>query len=142
MDDLTKEQRSRNMSHIRSSSTKPEEMVRKRLFSKGFRYRKNVKGLPGTPDIVLKKYNTAIFVHGCFWHMHDCGKFRWPSSNQDYWTPKILGNVERDKRNQKQLEKMGWNVLVVWECELSKKKLEETMNRIEKAIVGGRKINE
>lgn len=142
MDDLTKEQRSRNMSHIRSSNTKPEEMVRKRLFSKGFRYRKNVKGLPGTPDIVLKKYNTAIFVHGCFWHMHDCGKFRWPSSNQDYWTPKILGNVERDKRNQKQLEKMGWNVLVVWECELSKKKLEETMNRIEKAIVGGRKINE
>ncbi len=124
-DNHTKEIRSMNMSHIRSTNSKPEEIVRKYLFSQGFRYRKNVRKLPGCPDIVLAKYKTVIFVNGCFWHKHDCPRFVWPSSNQEYWEPKILRNVERDKQNTEALETLGWNVLVVWECELKKKVREE-----------------
>ena len=120
-DNHTKEIRSMNMSHIRSTNSKPEEIVRKYLFSKGFRYRKNVKKLPGCPDIVLPKYQTVIFVNGCFWHKHDCPRFVWPSSNQEYWRPKILRNVERDQLSRQELEAMGWKVIVVWECELKKK---------------------
>ena len=119
-DNHSKEVRSRNMSRIRSTDNKPEEIVRKFLFAQGFRYRKNDKKLPGKPDIVLPKYRTVIFVNGCFWHKHDCPRFVWPSSNQDYWWPKILGNVERDKKNADQLRSQGWNVIVVWECELKK----------------------
>ena len=122
--------RSYNMSRIRSKDTKPEEAVRKYLFAQGFRYRKNVKTLPGSPDIVLPKYKTVIFVHGCFWHMHDCGRFHWPASNQDYWEPKIKRNVERDQENKESLETLGWKVLVVWECELRRKIFKETMNTI------------
>ena len=87
-DNHSKEVRSMNMSHIRSKNTKPEEKVRKYLFSKGFRYRKNVRTLPGCPDIVLPKYKTVIFVNGCFWHKHDCPRFVWPTSNEEYWIPK------------------------------------------------------
>ena len=94
--------------------------MRKYLFSQGFRYRKNVKKLPGYPDIVLPKYRTAIFVNGCFWHKHNCPRFVWPSSNQEYWRPKILRNVERDQRNTEALKSLGWNVITVWECELKK----------------------
>ena len=126
-DNHTKEIRSMNMSHIRSTNSKPEEIVRKYLFSQGFRYRKNVRKLPGCPDIVLAKYKTVIFVNGCFWHKHDCPRFVWPSSNQEYWKPKILRNVERDKQNTEALEALGWNVLVVWECELKKKVREERL---------------
>lgn len=129
-DNHTSEIRSFNMSRIRSADTRPEELVRKRLFAQGFRYRKNVKGLPGTPDIVLKKYNTVIFVHGCFWHVHECDRFHWPSTNQNYWIPKLLGNVERDKRNQDKLKEMGWNVLIVWECELKNNVFEDTMQKV------------
>ena len=117
-DNHSKEIRSMNMSHIRSKNSKPEEMVRKYLFSKGFRYRKNVKDLPGKPDIVLPKYKTVIFVNGCFWHMHDCPRFVWPSSNQEYWIPKIKKNAERDAENKQKLQKAGWQVLTVWECQL------------------------
>ena len=120
-DNHSKEVRSKNMSHIRSINSKPEEIVRKYLFSKGFRYRKNVRTLPGCPDIVLPKYHTVIFVNGCFWHKHDCGRFVWPSSNTEYWIPKIKRNIERDKENQQKLLDMGWNVIIVWECELKKK---------------------
>ncbi len=130
MDDLTKEQRHKNMSNIRSKNTKPEEKVRKDLFSRGFRYRKNVRTLPGCPDIVLPKYRVVIFVNGCFWHKHDCGRFVWPSSNQDYWIPKINRNIERDLLNKTELEKMGWKVLIVWECALKKKTFSETMERL------------
>lgn len=126
-DNHTKEIRSINMSHIRSTNSKPEEIVRKYLFSQGFRYRKNVRKLLGCPDIVLAKYKTIIFVNGCFWHKHDCSRFVWPSSNQEYWEPKILRNVERDKQNTEALEALGWNVLVVWECELKKKVREERL---------------
>lgn len=117
-DNHSKEVRSINMSHIRSTNSKPEEIVRKYLFAEGFRYRKNVKKLPGCPDIVLPKYKTVIFVNGCFWHKHDCPRFVWPSSNQDYWRPKILRNVERDNQSCKELEALGWKVITVWECEL------------------------
>lgn len=134
-DNLTPEVRSYNMSCIRSKGTSPEEKVRKYLFAHGFRYRKNVETLPGKPDIVLKKYHTVIFVHGCFWHMHDCGKFHWPKSNKDYWEPKILKNVERDKKNQEILKNMGWKVIIVWECELKKKIFPEVMSNIEKVLL-------
>lgn len=106
-DNHSKEVRSKNMSHIRSTNSKPEEIVRKYLFSKGFRYRKNVLTLPGCPDIVLPKYHTVILVNGCFWPKHDCGRFVWPSSNTEYWIPKINRNVERDKQNHKKLVDMG-----------------------------------
>ena len=119
-DNLTKEVRSMNMSHIRSKNSKPEETVRKFLFANGFRYRKNVNSLPGCPDIVLPKYQTVIFVNGCFWHKHDCPRFVWPASNQAYWKQKIKRNVERDSINKIKLQKLGWRVFTVWECELKK----------------------
>lgn len=119
-----------NMSHIRSTNSKPEEIVRKYLFSKGFRYRKNVKKLPGCPDIVLPKYKTVIFVNGCFWHKHDCPRFVWPSSNQDYWIPKIQRNIERDRLNAAELQKKGWHIITVWECELKKKNRELRLERL------------
>ena len=133
-DNHSKEVRSMNMSHIRSKNSKPEELVRKYLFSKGFRYRKNVKMLPGCPDIVLPKYKTVIFVNGCFWHKHDCPRFVWPSSNEDYWRPKIMGNIERDKRNIAELQQLGWTVLTVWECELKKKVIDATLEQLEKRL--------
>lgn len=135
-DSHTKEVRSRNMSHIRSTNTKPEEKVRKYLFSKGFRYRKNVRSLPGCPDIVLSKYKTVIFVNGCFWHKHDCPRFVWPSSNEDYWRAKISGNVRRDIKNHAELEMLGWKVLVVWECQLKRKNFESTMEDLLLCIQG------
>ena len=133
-DNHSKEVRSMNMSHIRSTNSKPEEIVRKYLFAHGFRYRKNVKTLPGCPDIVLPKYHTVIFVNGCFWHKHDCPRFVWPSSNQDYWEPKILRNVERDQRNTEKLKSLGWQVVTVWECELKKNIREQTRARIAKDL--------
>lgn len=133
-DTHTKEVRSKNMSHIRSTNTKPEETVQKYLFSRGLRYRKNVRTLPGCPDIVLPKYKTVVFVNGCFWHMHDCGRFVWPSSNKEYWTKKINRNVERDANNHRILSEQGWNVLIIWECQLKKKVLEENLSKLYDAI--------
>ncbi len=128
MDRHSKEVRSYNMSMIKSSDTKPEEMVRKYLFSKGLRYRKNVKTLPGKPDIVLRKYNTIVFVNGCFWHGHEnCKYFVMPKSNIEFWEKKISYNVERDKKIYKLLTDAGWNVLTIWECELKKAKRENTL---------------
>lgn len=124
-----------NMSHIRSTNTKPEEKVRKYLFSRGLRYRKNVRKLPGCPDIVLPKYKTVIFVNGCFWHKHDCGRFVWPSSNKDYWRKKITRNVERDQGNYSKLKEAGWKVLIIWECELKKNVAEENLNKLYDQIV-------
>lgn len=133
-DNHSKEIRSMNMSHIRSKNSQPEEKVRKYLFSKGFRYRKNVKDLPGKPDIVLPKYKTVIFVNGCFWHKHDCPRFVWPASNKEYWIPKIQRNVERDIENTRCLEEQGWQVLTVWECQLKAGTAEETLRDIVKQI--------
>ncbi len=136
-DNHSKEVRSFNMSQIKSTNTKPEEIVRKYLFSQGLRYRKNVKTLAGKPDIVLPKYKTVIFVNGCFWHKHSCARFAWPSSNTDYWIPKIQKNVERDISNYELLKKAGWKVLVVWECELRKKVRDETLMQLKKDIIEG-----
>jgi DNA mismatch endonuclease (patch repair protein) len=129
MDNHSKEIRSYNMSQIKSKNSKPEESVRKYLFSKGFRYRKNADTLPGSPDIVLAKYKTVVFVNGCFWHMHEgCPKFVWPKSNEEYWTKKLMRNKARDEENKETLEKLGWKVLIVWECELKKSLIEERLN--------------
>ena len=123
------------MSHIRSTNSKHEETVRKYLFYKGLRYRKNVRRLPGCPDIVLPKYRTVIFVNGCFWHKHDCGRFVWPSSNEEYWHQKISRNIERDAENQKLLMEQGWRVLVIWECQLKKKVAAENLLQLYNDII-------
>lgn len=129
-DTKTPEQRSKNMSRIRSTNTKPEEIVRKYLFAQGFRYRKNDKRFVGKPDIVLPKYRALIFVNGCFWHMHNCSRSRLPKSNLDYWEPKIRRNVERDSQNYALLKTQGWRIFVVWECELKKQDVEERLSRL------------
>ena len=119
MDVHDKKTRSYNMSQIKGKNTKPEELVRKHLFSQGFRYRKNDRRLPGSPDIVLPKYKTVIFVNGCFWHGHEgCKYFVWPKSNEKFWKNKINTNIARDKKKTQALEELGWKVIVVWECEL------------------------
>ena len=127
----TPEQRSYNMSRIRNKNTKPEELVRKYLFSQGFRYRKNDSRLPGKPDIVLPKCKTVIFVNGCFWHGHEgCRYFVWPQNNEEFWENKISGNIQRDRRNRQVLTGQGWNVIVIWECELKKSKVNETLSKL------------
>jgi len=127
--------RSYNMSRIKGKDTKPEEIVRKYLFSRGFRYRKNVSALPGKPDIVLAKYRTCIFVNGCFWHKHEgCKYFVWPKNNAEFWKAKIESNVERDLINQKKLQEQGWQVITVWECELRKDKMKQTLDVIVDAL--------
>ena len=129
MDVHNKETRSYNMSRIKGRKTKPEEIIAKYLFSQGFRYRRNVKKLPGTPDIVLKKYKTVIFVNGCFWHMHEgCKYFVWPKDNSEFWKNKLLTNKERDEKEKKGIEELGWKVIVVWECQLKKAERERTLN--------------
>jgi len=136
MDVHDKKTRSYNMSRIKGKNTKPEEIVRKYLFSKGFRYRKNDKKLPGTPDIVLPKYKTVIFVNGCFWHGHkDCRYFVIPKTNTDFWLNKINTNIERDKHKQEALKELGWNVIVVWECELKSQTKETTLETLKGQIL-------
>lgn len=134
-DNHTAEQRSYNMSHIRSTGSKPEEIVRKFLFSKGLRYRKNVKKLPGTPDIVFPKYRTVVFVNGCFWHHHRCSRFKWPKSNVEYWQKKINRNEERDQENYLKLKEAGWKVLIIWECQLKKGVRQENLQRLYEDII-------
>lgn len=119
MDIFSKSKRSEIMSKISGKETKPEISVRKYLFSKGFRYRKNVKDLPGKPDIVLPKYKTIIFIHGCFWHGHEgCKKSNLPTTNTEFWNEKIGKNIERDRFNINNLNNKGWKVIIVWQCEL------------------------
>lgn len=122
------EQRKFNMQQIRNKDTQPEISLRKLLFKEGFRYRINDRKLPGKPDIVMKKYNTAIFVNGCFWHGHEeCKYFVMPKTRTEFWSEKISGNRKRDARNISQLEKAGWKVITVWECALKKNKIEDTL---------------
>ena len=131
MDVHSKEVRSYNMSHIRNKNTKPEDIVAKYLFKNGFRYRRNVKKLPGTPDIVLRKYKTVIFVNGCFWHMHEgCKNFVWPKDNEEFWRNKLLRNKERDAVKMEQLKELGWKVITVWECQLKHDNLERIMKEL------------
>lgn len=131
-DKMTPNQRHYCMSQIHSSGTKPEILVRRWLWSHGYRYRLNVKGVPGKPDIVMRHYRTAIFVNGCFWHGHKgCDNFRIPKSNIDFWENKIKRNQERDNQNYQILKANGWQVLVLWECTLTNKLLETTMQQVE-----------
>ena len=118
VDRLSKEQRSALMSRVRTRDTAPEMYVRSRVWRAGFRYRLAVKYLPGRPDIVLRRYKIAVFVHGCFWHGHDCRKGRRPSSNREFWDRKLDGNIARDEISRRRLEAEGWSVAVVWECDL------------------------
>lgn len=135
MDIWDKKKRSEVMSKIGSKNTKPELIFRSALFKEGFRYRIHVKNLPGKPDIVLPKYKTVIFVNGCFWHYHEnCSEGRIPDTNSKFWKVKLIKNVERDKKHQKELEKMGWQVIVVWECEVEKK-LNETIENVKNIIM-------
>jgi DNA mismatch endonuclease (patch repair protein) len=121
MDIWSKEKRSEVMSKIKGKNTKPELLLRSQLFKQGFRFRIHRKDLPGKPDIVLPKYKTVIFVHGCFWHYHkDCKEGRIPSTNSTFWKNKLQGNVAKDKAHLKELEKMGWQVITIWECEIER----------------------
>ena len=130
-----KQTRSYNMSQIRNKDTKPEELVRKYLFSLGFRYRKNDSRLPGKPDIVLPKYKTVIFVNGCFWHGHEgCRYFVWPKNNADFWKVKIGGNISRDTKIIAELKSAGWRVITIWECELKSARREATLSTLAEAL--------
>ena len=134
-DVLTPQQRHRCMSHIRSKATKPEMLVRKWLWAHGYRYRLNVKSVPGKPDIVMRKYRTAIFVNGCFWHGHEgCSKFVMPKSNTDFWKTKIEYNRARDQKNYDILNQAGWQVIVIWQCNLTKDRLDPTMQSVSVAL--------
>ena len=131
MDRLSPQQRHKNMASIRSKDTKPELIVRKGLWRKGFRYRLNDKRLPGHPDLVLRKYRTCIFINGCFWHGHEgCKYYTIPKTNTEFWVAKVKRNKERDKEEQRKLAKMGWHSIVVWECELKPQKREGTLDSI------------
>ncbi|CAN5330982.1 very short patch repair endonuclease [soil metagenome] len=130
------EVRSYNMSQIRSKDTKPEMTVRKFLHANGFRYRLHVKDLPGKPDLVLPKYNSVIFVHGCFWHAHEgCEYFKIPKTRTEWWKEKLFGNKERAEKNIQKLKEMGWNVIVIWECELKAAAKEETLKKLAHTLV-------
>lgn len=137
-DVLTPEERSRCMAAIKGKDTKPEMIVRKYLFSRGLRYRVNNRKLPGSPDIVLKKYKTVIFVDGCFWHGHEgCKYFRLPKSNVYFWKHKIAMNIARDYANTVDLKLAGWKVIRIWECEIkTKAKREETLRNLYARIIG------
>ena len=130
MDIKSPEERSRNMAAIRSKDTRPEIYFRKLLFAQGYRYSLNSKKIPGHPDIYLRKYNTAIFIHGCFWHGHEVDGTM-PKTNREFWKNKIEGNKLRDKRNKEKLRKMGWSVITVWECQLKSAVRQQTLLEIE-----------
>lgn len=137
-----KKTRSYNMSRIRAKNTKPEILVRKYLFSRGFRYRLHCKGLPGKPDLVLPKYNTIIFVHGCFWHGHEgCRYFVIPKTRREWWLYKINRNIELDKKNLLKLKELGWHVITIFECELKKTKFDKTMANLVKELKSGNTNN-
>lgn len=134
-DRMTPEQRHDCMASIHSEDTRPEQAVRRELWHRGYRFRKCVRTLPGTPDIVLPKYRTCIFVNGCFWHGHKgCSKFVMPKTRTEFWVNKIARNQERDLVNIQRLETIGWSAITVWECELGKSGIENTMEKIESML--------
>lgn len=135
-DVFDKAMRTKVMSKVRQKDTPQEMAVRKFLFSKGLRFRKNYKKLPGSPDIVLPKYKTAIFVHGCFWHRHNCKYATLPKSNVDFWQNKFCNNIKRDKRNIRDLKKLGYRVIILWQCNLSNpKRKSKILEQLQKKIV-------
>lgn len=136
-DRITPEERSENMRKIKGKDTKPEILVRKYLFSKGYRFRKNDKRYPGKPDLILPKYKTAIFINGCFWHQHPGCRYAYmPKSRTEFWKAKFERNCENDQKHYSELEKMGWKVIVIWECRLAKKIFDEEMLNLENKIKG------
>ncbi len=135
-DNHTPQVRSYNMSRIKSGNTKPEDIVRKYLFSRGLRYRKNDKRYAGKPDVVLPKYKTVIFVNGCFWHCHEgCSGFVMPKSHLEYWQPKLERNKQRDAENIAALQSDGWHVITVWECELKKAVRSERLQQLYEQVL-------
>lgn len=137
MDTVSREVRSRNMAAIRAKNTKPELVVRSLLHREGYRFRLHREDLPGKPDIVLPKYNTVILVHGCFWHHHSRCKYAAnPKSNQRFWKKKLESNVNRDRRHRKELKKMGYRVIIVWECETKRQQTDRIYQKIRKALNG------
>ena len=129
------EVRSYNMSQIKGKDTKPEIMVRRFLHTNGFRYRLHDSKLPGKPDIVLNKYNTIVFIHGCFWHGHkECKYFVIPKTRTQWWLDKINGNKKKDRENITELQKFGWNIIIIWECELKPEKREQTLKKLVKKL--------
>jgi len=138
MDHLTPEKRSWNMSRIRGKDTKPEVLVRSMLHRAGYRVRKNVSALPGKPDIVLPKYRTVIFVHGCFWHRHKgCKDATTPKSNKAFWKKKFERNISNDRKHVRDLKKLGWKVVTVWSCQL--KKPGRTFHKLENSLAAKNK---
>jgi len=134
-DTVSAEVRSRMMSHIRNKDTSPERNVRSFLHRQGLRFRKNDRRLPGYPDVVLPKYRTVLFVHGCFWHQHPgCREGRIPDSNREYWEPKLRRTAQRDQENRRALEERGWRVLTAWECEIEESRLRELARQIVAAL--------
>lgn len=132
MHKLSQQQRHHIMASIHAKDTKPELLVRHWLWNHGYRYRLNVKSVPGSPDLVMRKYRTAIFVNGCFWHGHEpCNKYSIPKTNTNFWMAKVTRNRERDQRNYKDLHDAGWHVIVIWECQLKKTIIESTMHDVE-----------
>ena len=133
---LTPAQRHANMAAIHSADTKPEIVLRHELWRRGVRYRVNDRRLPGSPDVVLPKYRTVVFVHGCFWHGHKgCSKYTVPKTNTEFWTAKVARNQARDQEVWRKLEAKGWAVIIVWECELEKARLAETIDRVSSEII-------
>lgn len=133
MDTVSKEQRHLNMSHIKGKNTNLELKVRKRLYHDGYRYRVNVSNLPGKPDIVLSKYNTVIFINGCFWHRHNCKLATTPKTRTEYWNKKFERNIQNDLINHEKLRNLGWHVIVLWECEI-KESFEPLIESVENEL--------
>lgn len=141
----SKDVRSKNMSAVKGKNTKPEMLMRSLLHKNGFRFRLHDKTLPGKPDIILKKYKAVIFVHGCFWHLHGCRKSNIPENNKEFWLEKLNTNKERDRRNIEELNKLGWRVLVIWECSLkgeNKIFYEEILTYTRKFLLSNEYIND
>jgi DNA mismatch endonuclease (patch repair protein) len=142
VDVVTPDVRSRMMAGIKGKNTKPELLIRKKLFEKGFRYRLHVRNLPGKPDLVFPRYKAVIFIDGCFWHGHDCHLFKWPKSREEFWHKKITGNQLADKRTRGALCKQGWRILTVWECAIkgrTRLDIDAIAGRIEKWLLSANK---
>jgi DNA mismatch endonuclease (patch repair protein) len=142
-DVVDKKTRSRMMSNIKSKDTKPELLIRKALHAKGYRYKLHTKDLPGKPDIVLPKHRAVVFIHGCFWHGHDCHLFKWPKDNQEFWENKINTNKRNDSKHNTELQESGWRVMIVWECSIKGRKnigLEQTIAALDLWVKSGNRL--
>ncbi len=136
MDVHSPKQRSFNMSRIKGRDTRPEMLIRKWLWASGYRYRLHKKDLPGKPDIVFPGRKKLIFIHGCFWHRHECNYFQWPETNRDFWKQKIGETVKRDQRNYEKLTSSGWDCMTIWECEITGNENNKLREKVKKFLIG------